>query len=553
MNRRNAIKSTILASSAVIGGFSGVSPVHAGFRDPDGYASIVYPGYNGKLEYVPDEMGDVVPDYSYSGFKLCAEPIPLVPVKITLRAQSGDNLPNIQGAIDKISTFAPDNAGFRGAVLLKRGYYEVHDEIRLHTSGVVLRGEGQGEDGTVLFRTGRVGEGDYHKMYFNTHLINISGIDGIETIESSAEEITDDYVPVGAMSFNVKNSGKFTVGDKIDLQRDGNEAWTKELKLDREHTTSPMNPQTFHMDRVITDINGNTLTVDAPVMISIDKCWGGGRVVKYEDPLRICNIGIENIRCVSDYDQSVQRNSYGNMDRSPYIAETYFADENHAWNAVFINCAYNIWVRDITALHFASSCVFISEKAKWVTVQDCTSREQVSVCAGWRRFTYQNSGQLSFFQRCTCDKGRHSFVLRLASAMGPNVYLDCESTRSFGSSEPHGNGVAGTLYDNVKAPLTVKYSKNSAMGIGGINTTFWNCEGPFLVHHAPTAHNYAFGHIGIHGVIYNHTLLDLEKENGHIESWNQHLKPRSLFLAQLNDRHGPKAVINITKPWQIKE
>src|SRR5690606_39539278 len=67
----------------------------------------------------------------------------------------------------------------------------------------------------------------------------------------------------------------------------------------------------------------------------------GGEIVKYTDE-RIENVGIENLRGISEYDPSVRTKAYGNMDRGNfddpnirYEGEEYFSDENHYFN--FIN------------------------------------------------------------------------------------------------------------------------------------------------------------------------------------------------------------------------
>jgi hypothetical protein len=68
-----------------------------------------------------------------------------------------------------------------------------------------------------------------------------------------------------------------------------------------------------------------------------------------------------------------------------------------------------------------------------------------------------------------------------------------------------------------------------------------------LVQQPPTAQNYSFGHIGINAVIFNSGLQDLTKPNGHVESMDKHVTPRSLYLTQLKERLGAQAVKNISK------
>ena len=53
-----------------------------------------------------------------------------------------------------MSARPPDAAGFRGAVLLRAGYYRMATPLKIQASGVVLRGEGMGDTGTILIGTG---------------------------------------------------------------------------------------------------------------------------------------------------------------------------------------------------------------------------------------------------------------------------------------------------------------------------------------------------------------------------------------------------------------
>jgi len=300
-------------------------------------------------------------------------------------------------------------------------------------------------------------------------------------------------------------------------------------------------------DRIITGIEGGRITVDAPLTCAIETRWGGGAVIPYNDSGRICQAGIENLRGISDFNPAVRRSDFGNIDRTTYRGMEYAADEDHYWNFIYIDNACNVWVRDVTALHFANSAVFIDKGVKWATVRDCETREPVSYAAGWRRFTYQVRGQLCLVMRCRSDRGRHSFVLNGATACGPNVFLDCAATRPYSSSEPHSQYSVGGLYDQVAAPLTARFWKEISIGWAGANTVFWNCEGIFLVQKPPAAQNYSIGHIGMHAMFYNTRYIDYGKEDGYIESLDEHVQPRSLYLKQMEDRLGKRAVGNVLK------
>lgn len=518
-------------------------------------ASLVYPGTNGRLVYVPDSMGNIIPDFSHAGYLGGGKPIPYVPVRKIVWPVSGDNSGVIQAAIDQVSALPPDAEGFRGAVLLKAGIYELDKPLYIKASGVVLRGEGMSDIGTILVgKTPKEKKGAFSR----TPLININGASGISPLEDTKQVITDKYVPVGARSFSVASAKGFKVGDNVIVRRIGNQEWIKEIGEDStgagRYRWRPFN---ISYDRVITEIKGNVITVDAPVFCAIETRWGGGELLKYEDKGRIEKAGVENLRGISEYDPSVRITSYGNMDRGNwddpdrphYEGEEYYADENHYYNFISITNARNIWVRNITSLHFASSAVNAAASTKWVTVQDCQSWEPVSIRAGARRFTFMLSGQLSLVQRCFSQKGRHSFVMGGSGATG-NVFLDCEAVNPYSTSEPHSQWVNGALYDNVKAPLSARYWKDINIGWAGANIVFWNCEGDYLIQSPPTAKNYSFGHIGINAVIFNTFFQDLTKPKGHVESMDRHVAPRSLYLTQLKERLGDAAVKNITKESQ---
>ncbi|MBN2636605.1 MAG: hypothetical protein JXR61_10075 [Prolixibacteraceae bacterium] len=532
--------------------------INARSQDIPPTTSLVFPGTDGKLVYVADSLGNKIADFSYAGFKGGGVPIPYAAIKETVWPVLGDNSENIQAAIDRVSALPLDANGFRGAVLLKMGIYNLDKPININASGVILRGEGTSDVGTILVgKLERVAEdsrgASLERQGFGRRsaLVNITGESGISIQEDTKQVITDAYVPVGSHSFNVQSANGFKAGDKIIVRRIGNEDFIKEIGLDEASAgRNRWRPFNTDYDRVITKIEGNTITLDAPVFCAIDKRWGGGEIYTYEDEGRLENVGVENLRGISEYDPSVRMTSYGNMDRGNwdatdrphYEGDEYYADENHYFTFISLTNTINSWVRNISALHFGSSVVSASRGTKWITIQDCESREPVSIRAGARRFTFQLSGQLSFVQRCYSQKGRHSFVN--GTGASGNVFMDCVAENPFSTSEPHANWITGALYDNVKAPLSARFWKDIGMGWTAANNVFWNCEGDYLIQSPPTAENYSFGHIGVNAVIFNTFFQDLTKPNGHVESMDKHVTPKSLYLTQLKERLGSEAVKN---------
>ncbi len=80
--------------------------------------------------------------------------LPDVPARVVVGPGGGRDGVRIQAAIDLVSSMTPDANGFRGAVLLERGRYTIDADLRIAASGVVLRGTGTGEDGSVLVAAG---------------------------------------------------------------------------------------------------------------------------------------------------------------------------------------------------------------------------------------------------------------------------------------------------------------------------------------------------------------------------------------------------------------
>ncbi len=191
------------------------------------YTTRLYPGMDGKLIYVPDEKGNIIPDFSNAGFAGGGVPIPYVLVKENVWGVEGDASPVIQAAIDRVSALEPDENGIRGTILPKMGYYDLYSTLTISASGVVLRGEGQDNLGTIL--TGRNIESEEKQNIFGQPpLIVVRGgnaersgdrrFDGSpiwETDDSTVQKITDDYVPVGTRSFNVESVKGYKSGDTL--------------------------------------------------------------------------------------------------------------------------------------------------------------------------------------------------------------------------------------------------------------------------------------------------------------------------------------------------
>ena len=499
--------------------------------------SLVHPGADGKLVYVPDERGDTIPDFSNAGYGGGGVPLPQVETHVTVEPrQSGDDTERIQAAIDEVASLARDRHGIRGALLLKRGAYRVGGSLKIAASGVVLRGEGDGEDGTVLIATGKG----------QRALIRIEGEGGPQEVEGRRQAIVDAYVPVGARSFEVASSKGFVVGEQVVVHRPSAAEWIHAIGMDRIEMSHPdvkqWRPGTcdFRFDRMVTAIDGNVITVDAPVGNAFQEEYGGGCIYPYAFPGRIEQVGIESIRAISEFDNRI-------LDERK---EGEYADEDHGWDLVLLDRVQNAWVRNVTSVHFGYACVKVLGRTKWVTIQDCGCLDPVSEVRGSRRYSFPLSGQLALVQRCLARRGRHDFVLH-AWAPGPNVFLDGLAETAFSDSGPHHRWSMATLFDNVVVrgnAINVQDRQGSGTGHGwaGSQKVLWNCVADRIAcQKPPTSQNHCIGCIAEKDPGWH------PREDGHWESHGQPVTPRSLYLTQLEDRLGMDAVREVATDAQI--
>ena len=116
----------------------------------------VQTGATGRLVYVPDAEGDRIMEFSNVGYRgRGTELIPNnVPTIVTVSPVAGDDTATIQAAINQVSAMPLGPNGFRGAVLLQAGDYDINTKLTITTSGVVLRGVGRETNETVLHAQG---------------------------------------------------------------------------------------------------------------------------------------------------------------------------------------------------------------------------------------------------------------------------------------------------------------------------------------------------------------------------------------------------------------
>ena len=488
-------------------------------------APLASMGTNGRLEYRryanqgQQNITNILPDFSYAGYQRGGIAIPDINVEETLNPTSGDARARIQDAIDRVSQRTPDSDGYRGAILLTQGNYEVSDTIQIRASGVVLRGEGQGGSGTILTATRQA----------QHNLLEIRGTgSGFGEVSGTRVRITTATVSVGTNNFDVETGHSFVVGDVVVVLRTPNQHWIDTLEMGRYGWTSAS--YTIGHERTVVQVTGSRIWIDIPIVDTIEAGYGGGSVYKANITGRIENSGVEDIRLVSEYT--------GNE------------DEDHAWVGVLLARANNSWVRRVTVEHFGYAAVQISSESNFNTVEDTAMLDPISIITGGRRYPFViNDGVGNLFQRCYSREGRHNFVTG-SRVTGPNVWLDCLAVQSNSDDGPHHRWSTGLLFDNTSGgSLDVQNRRSSGTGHGwaGAQTLFWNAIATSIICDSPAgAMNWTIGSSGTR----RQGTWPPAEPNCWTESHGTAITPRSLYLQQLADRLGSRAVEAVTLPAQ---
>ena len=449
-------------------------------------------------------------DYSTCGYRASEQPIPDVKNVVYV-----DKAEDLQRAIDYVSTMKPEK---RGAILIAEGTYYLDEPLRIRESGIVLRGMGKGK--TLLVKRGFdrgaaiyvEGKGKAEKPYFA-----VDKQRNIHQVDDGLIAITDQIVKAGATSFTVKSVKDLKVGSRIRILRPSTWDWICSLKMEDfggglDYTGWKPTDMDLLWERTITAINGHLLTVDAPITCTMTADQGGGYVINGYNEGEITEIGIENLSMES-----------AKNDWNP-------KDEDHCWDAVFMENVRDCWVRRVDFKYFAGSAVNLQKHTSRITVEDCIASEPVSEIGGWRRQVFLTRGQQCLFQRCVSRQGIHDFAAGYCAA-GPNAFVQCDSEESLGFSGSIGSWACGLLFDVVNIDghdLVFKNLEQYQTGTGWntANSMFWQCTASTLWCYSPDSLNRSSAN-GCWGTMTG---------DGNWTSPNNHVTPRSLFYHQLEER-----------------
>lgn len=493
------------------------------------HSRLVYPGSAGRLVYKADSRGKMIPDFSWAGYRNGEAAIPSVPVVKEIGPISGDNTAHIQAALDEVGAMPLNSKGFRGALLLKAGHYNVGGVIKMKRDGVVLRGVGRWADpSTNTVITGTAGGSASTVLW-------VGGTSGEwdTRVSGTTTGVTSSLVETGQRRLTLASTTNLKVGNNIIICHPHTQEWTDAVNGGGVKDDAPWSPGTLPImyNRYIKEIVGNDIIIDAPVFNDLRRSLSQSYVYVWDQAGLVRNVGVENLRI-----------DMGNP--SAY-------SEDHPQSCIIVSRAEDAWVKQCKLLQFSISGVYVQRSTR-VTVQAVEAGHPRSRIIGGKRtnFCADHRAQQVLFRDLVSTYARHAFGVSGASTCSGNVWLNGTNENGYAESGGHHKWSQGLLYDNIKE-LSSQSDKAWVLGLfnrgdqgeshgwSSVNSVAWNCTvdngKEVCVQTPPTAQNYA---IGTKGAVTGKNWYT-NHQTGYVEGTNRSgLAPNSLYLAQLADRLG---------------
>ena len=161
--------------------------------------------------------------------------------------------------------------------------------------------------------------------------------------------------------------------------------------------------------------------------------------------------------------------------------------------------------------------------------------------------------------RCKASGGNTYFVWTGSLVSGPNVVLNSSFSGHGSRLQPHQRWATGLLFDNCRIPDGGIDFMNRGVAGSGHGWTMgwgvaWNCLAKtYIIQNPPGVHNWAIGCVGERQQTAR--LFDTSPilAEGEFESFGKNVAPQSLYLAQLEERLGHRALQNIGYASNSKE
>lgn len=243
-------------------------------------------------------------------------------------------------------------------------------------------------------------------------------------------------------------------------------------------------------------------------------------------PNRLTQIGIENLHIQSP------------PQRVNHTEELY--------TAIRLN-GQDCWMRDVVIDETMNS---VSIGGRRITLDNVTVNRKALHLGASKPAEFAPNGDQILLNRCSVNADNVWFAATGGGHSGPIVFLNC----TFGGNghiEGHMRWTTGMLLDNCSLPDGgIDFKNRGAMGSGhgwGMGWgVAWNCVAKsYVVQQPPGAMNWAIGCIGQSVQMSRPFDTEPKLPEGTFDSRGKPVAPQSLYLTQLAERLGMKALKNI--------
>jgi hypothetical protein len=297
--------------------------------------------------------GGPLPDFSWAGYH-GGEELPSAKVTASVRAfgAQGDGETDDTAAFQRALDEAPS-----GVLLIPRGHYRLAGQLNLTRSGLVLRGEGSGEGGSVLHFASSLADlqrlttlPESNKLSWSGGLIQVfpKGSERKVTEVTSAARRGEDRLQLA-------NAKSLAPGDLLFLRltEDGQRSLERHL-LDEAGPgqSDPAPLQSTCAARVldwtfeVARVEGNAVVLSQPLRTDVRPSWAP---TVWRMPV-VREVGIEHLAIA--------------FPSTPYPGH----HRERGYNAVdFSHNVVHAWIRDVEVRN-CDSGIFVGRRSKWLTL-----------------------------------------------------------------------------------------------------------------------------------------------------------------------------------------
>lgn len=502
--------------------------------EPEPWESVLYPMTNEGYRRATVD-GFQLPDFTRVGYQGGDADPPVLPVTHQVGPVEGDATAHLQQAID---------AAAGGVLLIEPGTYALSDQLVVpeHT---VLRGSGP--DLTFLVMEKR---SDTEGLSIIVGYRSTTTSPGMKRWSSRDGPFTDIVgdLPEGSKAVEVESASFLEVGDTVLV---GNLV-TDALRQEYNGTTDywPVN-EGFRYLRQITAIEGNTVTLDQPVL----------HLLQARDQTFLTRIdymgeeiGIEDLSLGFLTPDDGLPWLYGNGTAGSGSGASY-----HNARAISFSNVLNGWIRNVRTFSPEDDGVHIHSRGidiaycRRITVDNCFIGQPAHRGGAGNGYLVAIGTSSDILVRDSSTYGgRHDFLL--GSFCAGIVFTNCSVEEPFLATDTHGSFNHHVLYDNFtvtggyQAGGDALQSINRGTASGNVGFTggdvvFWNVrirESEKVVHSAQATVN------GARGYVIGVTRVPPGEDTTNSGEWREgigaeaFLRPQSLYQSMLHVLHGDR-------------